>query len=298
MREAMGVGGEMRRHPVEDDADALAVAGIDEAGKILGPAEARRRRELRQRLVAPGAPKGMLHDRQELDMGEAHLGDIGDQPFGQAAPVECTIAFPLGLHPGSGMDLVDRDRRIVGVVARALLHPVGIMPLEVRSPCHDGGRCRWRFGLPRHRIGFLQHAAVAADDLELVACTRSQPRHEQFPDTGLVAQPHRMADGLQVVESLHDRGPDALGRQTEKAHPSTSSMVGWLAPRWRVRVNDLRTDGVEIAQPERAVYSIPERAPGQYDAKQMGRSSNDAGEEAGAPPGRLSRFLRLSRAAA
>ncbi|MOA20992.1 hypothetical protein D3C78_1414680 [compost metagenome] len=35
-RQAMTVGGEMRRHPVEDHADLRLVAGIDESGEVFG----------------------------------------------------------------------------------------------------------------------------------------------------------------------------------------------------------------------------------------------------------------------
>jgi hypothetical protein len=44
---------EVPRHPVEQHADALAVAGIDQCGKILRRAEAAGRRIQAGRLVAP-----------------------------------------------------------------------------------------------------------------------------------------------------------------------------------------------------------------------------------------------------
>ena len=84
--EAVLVGREMRRHPVEDDADAGPVRAVDEAGEALRIAEARRRRIEAGRLVAPGRIVGMLGDRHEFDMGEAHVDDIGDQPLGQLVP--------------------------------------------------------------------------------------------------------------------------------------------------------------------------------------------------------------------
>ena len=40
----------MRRNPVQNDAETRAVALVDEAGKVLRVAEARRWRELRKRL--------------------------------------------------------------------------------------------------------------------------------------------------------------------------------------------------------------------------------------------------------
>ena len=86
MRQAMLVDREMRRHPVEDDADAGAMGAVDEAREAVRIAEARRRRVEPGRLVAPGRIVGMLGDRHELDMGEAGVDDIGDQPVGHLVP--------------------------------------------------------------------------------------------------------------------------------------------------------------------------------------------------------------------
>src|SRR5450432_3755575 len=55
IRQPMLIGGEMRRHPVENDADAAAVQVIDEVHQILRRAVARRGREIARGLVAPRA---------------------------------------------------------------------------------------------------------------------------------------------------------------------------------------------------------------------------------------------------
>jgi hypothetical protein len=62
-RQAMVVAGEMRRHPVQQQAQALRVAGRDEARQPIARAEARARRVHAQRLVAPGTIEGMLGNR-------------------------------------------------------------------------------------------------------------------------------------------------------------------------------------------------------------------------------------------
>src|SRR5271156_6528231 len=74
--EAESVGGEMRRHPVEDDSDAALMERIDQISEIVGSTEARGRGEIAGDLVSPGASKRMLHDRHQLDMGEAEVDDI------------------------------------------------------------------------------------------------------------------------------------------------------------------------------------------------------------------------------
>ncbi len=75
----------MRGHPVEDDADAGLVAAVHEVAEIVRVAEALGRRKHADRLVAPGAVERMLGDRQQFDMGEAHLPDVFDQFVGEFA---------------------------------------------------------------------------------------------------------------------------------------------------------------------------------------------------------------------
>ena len=105
--QAVRVGGKMRRHPVDQHAQAGAVGAVDKARKAFDIAEPGRGRIKPGGLVAPAGIIGIFADRQEFDMGEAHLGDIGDQPVGQRVPGEET-----GLRvavPRPGMHFVDAD---------------------------------------------------------------------------------------------------------------------------------------------------------------------------------------------
>jgi hypothetical protein len=63
----------VRRHPVEEHADPALVQSVDEILEVVRRAEAARRREVAGHLIAPRGIVGVLHDRQELDVGEAHL---------------------------------------------------------------------------------------------------------------------------------------------------------------------------------------------------------------------------------
>ena len=47
------IGGEMAGDPVDDDADALAMAALNEVAELVGRAETAGRREQPDRLVAP-----------------------------------------------------------------------------------------------------------------------------------------------------------------------------------------------------------------------------------------------------
>ncbi len=77
------VAGEVGRHPVEQHADAVGVEAVDEGLERLGRPPHRGRGVERRDLVAPRPAEGVLHHRQQLDVGEAHVGDVGGQLVGQ-----------------------------------------------------------------------------------------------------------------------------------------------------------------------------------------------------------------------
>ena len=82
----------------------------------------------------------------------------------------------------------------------------------------------------RERIGLLRHAhAARAENVELVARAFADARHEQLPDAGRVAQPHRMAPRVPGVEIADDG--DALGirrpdRKARSAHAVDRRHIG------------------------------------------------------------------------
>ena len=78
--QAVAVGGEVRRHPVEDHADAALVEPVDHRHQVGRRAVAGGRREEAGGLVAPRPVERVLHDRQELDVRETvrqHM--VGDR---------------------------------------------------------------------------------------------------------------------------------------------------------------------------------------------------------------------------
>ena len=86
LRQATGVVRKVRRHPIQQHADAAGMAGLHEALQAFGLAKARTRCVQAQRLVAPGAIERMLADGQQLDVGETQLGDVIRQTIGQFVP--------------------------------------------------------------------------------------------------------------------------------------------------------------------------------------------------------------------
>jgi len=107
--QAVIVAGEMSGSPVEKDADAGGVAGVDEEHEVGGGAVAGGGGEIAEGLVAPGGVEGMLHDGEKFDMGIAHLEDVGNELCGEFAVGEPAIVFAGDAAPGAEMNFVDGD---------------------------------------------------------------------------------------------------------------------------------------------------------------------------------------------
>ena len=76
---------EMRRHPVEDHADAGRVQRIDQRGKLIRCAVPARRRVKPGHLIPPRRVVCVLGHRHQLNVRETHLPHIVDQLAGQLA---------------------------------------------------------------------------------------------------------------------------------------------------------------------------------------------------------------------
>ncbi|MNM98353.1 hypothetical protein D3C81_1108820 [compost metagenome] len=220
-RQAMFVGREMRRHPVEQHADTALVAGIDEGGVVFGATEARGGREQRQWLVAPGAAERVLHDWQQFDVGEAQFLHIGHQALGQFTPVEITCHLARVIQfaaPRTWVQLIDRQGRVIGMALRALRHPVVVLPGVAERTRYLGRSARRQLGGAGQRVCLQGQYPVLAQHLELVGFAHPQARHEQFPYPGAVAQAHGVAAAVPVVEIAHHRHPPGVRRPHREAH--------------------------------------------------------------------------------
>ena len=217
LAEPMRIVGKMARHPVDDDAEAGAMAGIDQRDEVLRRAEAAGRREQAGRLIAPRAVERMLGDREELDMGEAEIAHIGRQLLGQFAIGEPAVA--LAAAPGAEMHLVDRHRRRERIA-------VGRRPLrgrQLRQIEHDrGGRRPHLAG--RTRRGRISAAAARRARREFRTCIC---RRRAAPGTKISQNPlprTRMAwrRPSQPLKSPTTLTRLAFGANTANSTPATS----------------------------------------------------------------------------
>src|ERR1700740_2523427 len=101
----MGVGREMSSTTGEENAEPPPMRPIHETREALRLPETGGRRIEAGGLVAPARIIGMLGDRQEFDMGKAHVDRIGDELIRQLVPAQ-EIAIVVA-PPRSGMDLID-----------------------------------------------------------------------------------------------------------------------------------------------------------------------------------------------
>ncbi len=106
--QAMFVAGKMRRHPVQDDADAVLVQVVDQKHEILRGAVAAGGCKEPQCLVSPGAVEGVLHYRQELHMGEPHGQHILGERSCHLRIGEKAVAVFRHPAPGAQMNFIDR----------------------------------------------------------------------------------------------------------------------------------------------------------------------------------------------
>ena len=209
------VGGEVPGDPVEDHADAGLVEPVDEALEPVGVAEARVGGEVGGDVVAPRAAERVLHHRHELDVGEAEVGDVGDQRVGDLVPrVELARVV---LAPRGEVHLVGRHRLVDGLARAALLQPRLVAPLVLRLP-HLRGGARRLLGVLGQGVGAVDPLAVGAADAELVLRPDAGVLDVDVPDAGPVEARHRVRRAVPTGPLAGDLdlhgvgGPDAERR--------------------------------------------------------------------------------------
>ena len=196
------------------------MAGVDEQLEVFGRTESAGRRKKPDHLIAPRSRERMLHDRQQLDVGEAQIPDVGRQALGELAIGQVAVAFLGHPRPRSEMHLVDRHRLVEPFAVRLpRRHPVVVLPLVAADVAHDRRRQRRRLEGHRERIGLLQQPALGRPDLELVAQIVLQLGHEQFPHPRRHQPPHRMGAAVPAVEVADDADALGVGGPHREVHP-------------------------------------------------------------------------------
>src|SRR3990172_11180817 len=160
----------------------------------------------------------MLADRQQLDMRDPQLRDVGHELRRQLAVGEIAEFLFRPAPPRSQMHLVNGDRRLGAVDATARLHPAFVTRRRARRRAGDRGGPRRRLRMEGERIRLeRQQIPLAAQDLVLVALAGAEAGDEYLPPTALAAQPHRVAPPVPAVEIADDADPAGAGRPPREA---------------------------------------------------------------------------------
>jgi hypothetical protein len=118
----------------------------------------------------------MLHDRQQLDVGEPKSRDVVCQ-------LMCDRPITTGLiPPGPEVKLVDRYWGVKSIPCGARRHPVGVPPLVFEVPHNRSGTRRF-LRLEGHGICFVEYGAIWSRDPILVDSAVTNVSHITTPDT-------------------------------------------------------------------------------------------------------------------
>jgi hypothetical protein len=246
--EAVLVGREVRRDPVEQDADAFLVKMVDECHQLLGIAVARGRREVAGRLVTPRAVERMLGQRHQLDVREAEPLDVLGQLGRDLAVRQRAVAVLDDATPRAEVHLVDRDRRGRIARLRARRHPGGIPPLIRRLP-HDRRGARSELVADRVRIGLRDHVAgLLRGEVILVEGALGDAGDEALPDACVADRLERMnprLPGVPVADHADGRRVRRPHRESDRVADDVRTEL-LVKPRVLALAHEIR---VELAEP-------------------------------------------------
>ena len=218
MGEAMRVDREMRRHPVEDDAEARRMRTIDEAREARRIAEAAGRREQADRLIAPGGIERMLGDRQQFEMGEAQIDDIGDQRVG-----EFVVGEERGRRRRAARSRGEPRRSTSACVAvrrsrRLAMNSASVQEKSSVCATTEAVDGRSSASKPNGSAFSGSSAPSAANDLVFVDRADRQFGHEDLPEAAVDALAHLAAAAVPVIEVADDRDARRVRRPNREEH--------------------------------------------------------------------------------
>ena len=216
--QAMRVGREMGRHPIQQQADAFSMATGHKPGKPCCIPVTRGGCIQPHRLVTPGAIKRVFADGQQFQVREAHVLGIGNQRLGQFIPIQPAAGPAIHIvgnaAPGTQMHLVNAHGGIqrIGTLAH------GGRRDHRRHGGDHTGRGGPQLGLARIGVGTGgQNLPFARANFELVQRPFRHTRQKQFPYTTFASQTHGMAASVPVIEIPHDADPGRVRRPYSEA---------------------------------------------------------------------------------
>jgi hypothetical protein len=266
--------------------DATAVERVHEPHELGGGTVAAGRREVAEGLVAPGGVVGMLRDRHELHVGEAHLAHVVGELLGQL-PVARERAG-LGPPPRAQVHLVDRHGAVERAAPLALVHPLRVAPGEpVELDDRRGGARVVRLEGEGHRIRFQrEQPTVPPDDLVLVAGAQRHVGNKDLPDAVTRVQAHGLRPPIPAVPVADHADPPGVGCPHREAHAVHALVTKRVSPE-SLEEAEVRAlaEQVQVVAAERGREPIGILDLGH--ASLIVREAQAVGEGQGASPGQL-----------
>ena len=246
--QAVNVGREVRRHPVQNDADAALVQRLHQEHEILRRAEPAGRRKVAHRLVAPRAVERVLRHRHEFHVRESHVVRIFGQLGRHFTVRQPPVALLRNARPRAQVQLVDRNGRVQRVAPRPALHPFLVLPLVRQLPhlrrCvrpdlrgkSVGVRLVRLVGVVTRRdVIFVQRPAADAGDEPLPHARRTRLHRVASGIPSVEVADHRHLLGIRRPDGKLDAG-GALRLSQVRAHLFVGSMVFALGEQVQVVV--------------------------------------------------------------
>ena len=159
----------------------------------------------------------MLGDRHELDMREAHRGDIGRQLFGEFPISQPAVGHVRISSPRAEMDLIDRHRSIIAVDPRG-----GRRDRRERRRVDDHRGGEWahlrRKGV---RVRLDPQSPIGAKKLELVFLAGRHVSNKDFPKP-VAAHPHGMPAAIPEVPVADNADAAGIGCEHAEGNAGNS----------------------------------------------------------------------------
>jgi len=200
VRKSMLVVGEMGWHPIQYHTYALTVEIINQIHQVLRAAIPAGGRKIIADLITPRTIKGVLRDRQKLDMRKTKAVHMVGKQRRHLAVVQPAIAFFGPSFPRAKMNLIDGNRCILRDASATVRHPFLIVPM-VRKIAKRGC-CAWGklhgkgVGV---RLGYLV-ATMVGNNVVFVKPAIPKPGNETNPDARPADGMQRMSAGGPVIE--------------------------------------------------------------------------------------------------
>ncbi len=153
--QAVAIAWEMCRYPIKYHADAVLVAMVDQVHEVLRRAVTARGGIVTDGLISPTEGVGVLADRQQFEVGEAHLETVVDKLVRELAIGEPTVRVISRTAPTAEMHFVERHRAVESVVLLPIGHPGRVVPMVAIEIGHFGRRAGRKLGGETIGIGLL-----------------------------------------------------------------------------------------------------------------------------------------------